>query len=67
MKVYTASFPGHYLTGMAVIVADNDYQAKDMMIKAMIDDGLKYDPEYLDIQETNTNTESVEILFNGDY
>ena len=52
---------------MAVIGADNAYQAKDMMIKAMIDDGLKYDPEYLDIQETNTNTESVEILFNGDY
>lgn len=70
MKAFTCtSFIGFYRAGTAaVVIADNQEDAADMLNGKLKAEGLKADAEAKDMIEFPANErESVRILCNGDY
>jgi hypothetical protein len=67
-KIYTCNnFDGYYPVGSAaVIVADNKYEAKSLLL-ATLENMLLPQEDGLQIIEVDTNKKQVVILRDGDY
>ena len=69
MKVYTCTdFKGLYPTGAAaVVVADNEEDAKVMLLTELSNMGLKQDDKDITLTQIKTRRPQVVILYDGNY
>ena len=65
MKVWTtADFDGVWLNGCAVVVADTEDRAAEILNAELQKQGLKFDGALVPL---DLGRENVQVLFNGDY
>lgn len=62
--IYTAKFPGHYLTGYAIVEAANKKVATNILQNKLEYEGLFVKPEHITLTPFN---KKVLIQFDGDY
>jgi hypothetical protein len=70
MKLFACSdFSGHYLSGCAVMLAESESEAREMLSAELAKQGLveHNEPNELRLREIPLGVQSVDILFNGDY
>lgn len=65
---YSVYFAGHYPVGaVAIVVAEDKYDAKNMMEEHLKTIGLQQDIAIENISLLNTYSKGVEILLDGNY
>lgn len=69
MRVFEAKFNGVWLGGVAVIVAQDEEQAAQLLRSKLENDGLLIEQtdESIKIREVDADTPDCRILFDGDY
>lgn len=66
-KTWTASFPGVYIGGKAIVTDRNEMSAKNAIIKAMLEEGEVLTPEQIRLEEYDCTKTNIVIVYNGDY
>lgn len=66
LKVYFADFHGIWLGGSAVVVAESEAQAAEMVAAEAAAQGVR-DPGTITLKEIDVKRPGVQDLYNGDY
>lgn len=66
LKLFACDFRGHYWSGMAVVLAPSEAQAREILHARMREDGLEPEGDEV-LTERSMTLPGVKLFWNGDY